>query len=442
MKTTEIREIISESNIPTWFNSVETTIVYSKIGFSQSFIGISAIHKFLSQQIKGWDKYESIPSQLNSSKQHFTNLLNLVESFVNSYKNHKEPHLNSGWRNIQAKLQSDGNQWTYDSPETEFLIDLEKIYPNYVLGAYSYITGSFNPNSFDSFNGGLLAYEFRLKDHTELTQRRNKEKSSITKLKNGLREQLNETEIQLTEHLTKANQDYEKHVNTFDDLKSAKEEIFNDWFEGNNENNIIGIKDEINQFKDQKETVFNEWFEGNDNETGAKNKVKELEKTYEELLRLKKPAEYWKTRAKELKREGWVAVRWLMVLVAVAIISLYMLLWLTPEGMESSLDLENGNIGTAIRWSVIYVTFISFLAYGIRVLYKIAFSAFHLSRDSEEREQLTYVYLSLMNESTIDEKEKNLIMQSLFSRADTGLLKGDSSPAMPNDIVGKIFGQN
>ena len=131
-----------------------------------------------------------------------------------------------------------------------------------------------------------------------------------------------------------------------------------------------------------------------------------------------------------------------MLLLAIAIGSLYVLLWLTPEGMQNSFNMENGNAGTAIRWSVIYVTFISFLAFGIRVLYKIAFSSFHLSRDAEEREQLTYVYLSLLNESAVDEKENNLIIQSLFSRAETGLLNGDSSPAMPNDIVRKIFGQN
>ena len=88
-----------------------------------------------------------------------------------------------------------------------------------------------------------------------------------------------------------------------------------------------------------------------------------------------------------------------------------------------------------------YVTFLSFLAYGIRALNKVAFSSFHLARDAEEREQLTYVYLSLVKDSAVDEKEKNLIMQSLFSRADTGLLKDDSSPTMPNDITGKLFGK-
>ncbi|WP_232115434.1 MULTISPECIES: DUF6161 domain-containing protein [Tenacibaculum] len=115
---------------------------------------------------------------------------------------------------------------------------------------------------------------------------------------------------------------------------------------------------------------------------------------------------------------------------------MYLLLWLTPEGML--LSFVKGNAQT-IKWSVIYVTFISFLAYGIKALHKVVFSSFHLARDSEEREQLTYFYLALIKEKAVDEKDKNLIMQSLFSRADTGLLKDDSSPTMPNDIMGKIF---
>ena len=32
-----------------------------------------------------------------------------------------------------------------------------------------------------------------------------------------------------------------------------------------------------------------------------------------------------------------------------------------------------------------------------------------------------------------------LIIQSLFSRADTGLLKEDSSPTMPNDVISKVM---
>ena len=37
------------------------------------------------------------------------------------------------------------------------------------------------------------------------------------------------------------------------------------------------------------------------------------------------------------------------------------------------------------------------------------------------------------------EKDKELIMQSLFSRTEIGLLKEDATPLMPNDIVGKFM---
>ena len=81
------------------------------------------------------------------------------------------------------------------------------------------------------------------------------------------------------------------------------------------------------------------------------------------------------------------------------------------------------------------------MAYCIRVISKVMFSAFHLSRGCQERHTLTYFYLSLLNESEINADERQLIMQALFSRADTGLLKDDGSPAMPNDFVGKVLGR-
>jgi hypothetical protein len=97
--------------------------------------------------------------------------------------------------------------------------------------------------------------------------------------------------------------------------------------------------------------------------------------------------------------------------------------------------------GSAIRWSIVFVTFVSFLAYAIRIFAKLTFSAYHLFRDAEEREQLAYVYLALKKEKNIDDTERHLIMQSLFSRADSGLLRDDSSPTMPGgSVIEKIMG--
>lgn len=57
--------------------------------------------------------------------------------------------------------------------------------------------------------------------------------------------------------------------------------------------------------------------------------------------------------------------------------------------------------------------------------------AYHLARDAYERYQLTHVYLSLLDVKAVNDNERSIVLQSIFSRADTGLLKGDSSPAFP-----------
>ena len=72
----------------------------------------------------------------------------------------------------------------------------------------------------------------------------------------------------------------------------------------------------------------------------------------------------------------------------------------------------------------------------------MTFSTFHLVRDAEEREQLTFVFLAMQKEKAIDPTERHLIMQSLFSRADTGLLKDEGSPTMPGNIFDKVIAGN
>lgn len=82
----------------------------------------------------------------------------------------------------------------------------------------------------------------------------------------------------------------------------------------------------------------------------------------------------------------------------------------------------------AIRLSIVFLVFLSILIYGIRTLNKVTFSSFHLARDADERYQL--YNLAPINEKSMDKDDRLLVMQSLFSRADTGLLKDDSSFSM------------
>ena len=408
MTTTEIREIIAKSKESKWFNSVEVTIEYPHIKFSQSLKGFSSIHKFLEQQIAGWEKHESIPSVLNSSKQHFTNLKRRLDNFINAHHTQTEVNLESYWTTEIAQLQINGNYFTYDSVYTDFLIDIENRLPNSINSAYNYIVRTnTNLNSRSNFIGSLLAYEFDLKDKAEITERRKKETTSFGKIKNDLRSQLSESETQLTEHLTKANQDYQEYINLID------------------------------TFKFEKESLFNDWYGGNDETKGVKDKIAELENTYRNLLSLKEPAEYWDKRAKKLRKQGWISFTALLIFVAIVVWTLGKLLWKVPDEIYTSFFADDKS--AAIRWSIIYVTFISFMAFCIRAITKVMFSSFHLARDSEERNTLTYFYLSLLNDSNVEKEDRQLIMQSLFSRADSGLLKDDSGPTMPNDFAGKIF---
>jgi hypothetical protein len=62
-------------------------------------------------------------------------------------------------------------------------------------------------------------------------------------------------------------------------------------------------------------------------------------------------------------------------------------------------------------------------------------SSLHLSRDAKEREQLTYFYLALIQENAVTDAERELVLRSLFSRSNTGLVKGDDAPEIPPGVA-------
>ena len=78
--------------------------------------------------------------------------------------------------------------------------------------------------------------------------------------------------------------------------------------------------------------------------------------------------------------------------------------------------------------SVILLAMISLVIYVLRIFIKMAISSKHLMEEYKQKYSLTYFYLSLVNNGNIqDEKSRNIILTSLFTKADTGLLKNDNS---------------
>lgn len=417
MTTSELREKIAESPNPEWFATRKAIFNFPYIDFHEEFVGVSSIYEFVTQQISGWKNIEGlIPDELKKSIKYFEAIeAQIIKLF--SFSNPADANLNGHWQNsVSAQINNIVNTpFLYNSPEIEFLIAVNKNYPSSFLGAFNFIKGQLTQNISDKdvFMGTLFAYEFKFKGDSEITGRRDAEKSSIDSIKSNFLKYIPESEKQLLEHLKNANENVRTHIQEIETFKREKEKTFNEWFEKS--------KTDSGQFN-----------------TDSNKKIKDLENAYDELLRLQKPADYWRVRASDLKKEGWKSLHWLIGLTLLACATLYSLLWLTPEGMLKALFSDDK--GVALRWTIIFITFISFLAFGIRLLTKVTFSSFHLSRDAEEREKLTYVYLAMVKDASIDKEDRHLIMQSLFSRADTGLLKDDSAPTMPG--VGNLFGKD
>lgn len=416
MTNTEFKKKIAAATDSEWFKNVQVTFNFPYIDITISLKGITAIYEFVNQQISGWEAIEKpIPNEIQQSQAYFQNIKNQIIQFVNSYLYQQGSNLNSHWSNAKNTInRTNQKPFTYDSPYTEFLIRIFKENSNYFLGAYNCITETnFNINNKYHLFGAILAYEFILKEKSKIAERRKAEQVSITKLKTDFQKYLTESEVQLTNHLNVSNKKFTEYTQKIDDLKNEKNDLFTKWFENT------------------KSEEWQKWFEP------SKKKIDELEQTYQVKLKLEEPAKYWFDRAKSLKVQGWFAMSLIIVLVVLTCWSLGKILWSTPEQIYSSWF--QGDKSAAIRWSIVYVTLISFIAYCIRALTKVMFSSFHLARDCEERHTLTYFYLSLLKDSKVDEKDRQLIMQSLFSRAETGLLKDDSSPTMPSDSIGKII---
>ena len=122
-----------------------------------------------------------------------------------------------------------------------------------------------------------------------------------------------------------------------------------------------------------------------------------------------------------------------MILIALLVSILY--------NIPNSLNIKYVDFNfESLRSTLILAVITSVGVYMLRLFVKMAISAYHLSRDAKERYQLSYFYLSLINDKAIYEGDRSIVLQSLFSRVDTGLLKGDSSPAFPIDgMLNQIF---
>lgn len=87
--------------------------------------------------------------------------------------------------------------------------------------------------------------------------------------------------------------------------------------------------------------------------------------------------------------------------------------------------------------SVIIFSMVGLVIYIIRLFIKMAVSSKHLSEEYHQKYSLTYFYLSLLFEGKLEQRQADVILATLFTKADTGLLKNDTST--DTELVTRLF---
>ncbi len=415
MTLDEVRKKILEAHDPEWFQNITVQFKITLENFNEELKGFGVIYEFVDRNANGWEEAESqgknVSNIFGQSIQFFRNLKIELISFLNDNLESTENELNNQWtgRSLKSRLNNNTAKTitSYNSPLTEFLLSLRIESQDAYNAAIAYLSGQVSNNLTLTKNnqflkGTLLAHSFKYGGAFSKEKKEEFTAEYIEEFSAKLSGKLSDAETQIGDFYAQNKIKLNESIEDLDD-------------------DLLASKDRIKQLEAK--------FVALDKET--RDKMNALSITYNSLLRLKEPVKYWNARANDLRSYGKKYLKSLYAVIGIVCAMLFSLLWLTPEEMLLSFFDEDKS--AAIRWSIIFITLLSFSVIGIRAAMRITFSYFHLARDAEEKEQLTYVYLALEHENAVkDDLDRQLILQSLFSRADTGLLKDDSSPTMPS----------
>lgn len=431
MELQEVRKIIRESPHTDYINNITYDFSLPHLDISISFVGIFNIYKFFNEQDSLWKlKSADIPdNQFSNSTDFFSTANTLLQKYINEFlcnQSYNENDLQSKFENyLSAYFKPNSQVFIADSAEVEFLIKLLGTNKDKFLGAYKFFTNQgLEYNSRKNVEGYIAAYEFANRESSVLFNRRESEKRYVNDIRSKLINIESEYQNEVISLLKKVEEDYQKNITLQTETQDKSRESLARW--------LIFNKNKFTVFLDNTTSDFTNLFDNSNKE------IESLKEQYGELLKLKEPVTYWKERATELNKKANNILYLIIGISLIFALLVYALLWFTPEGLLDSLF--GGDKYKAIRWSFVFIIFISIFFVVIKALMKYMFSNYHLARDAEEREKLTYLYISLRNDSTVSEEEKKIVFQALFSRSDTGLLKEDSSPTMPSvaSIIEKI----
>lgn len=385
-----------------------------------AFDNLKAYLSFIKKEADYWEKQRSALDS-NRKAHHFfvfasqfSNLYNAINQWpdIDSWDDQKLQQQLNQLQN--SHLSNVNSHWLWSGYEfvPRFIEIQNEISKDCADSFFNYVAKQqvSNTNNIQFFEGAILGYEY-LYQNSDLVKRRKTERAAIT----HLRDQLQQTNDAL---IGEVNQTRDGFKEWFEQTQVKQQ----DWQKETKTyaNRLLKANKWIAEKKGERlEAEFNEktmhW----------QQRFEELEQTFKEKLRLEKPAEYWKLSATKLKGQGFLFTLLLLLTVIIGVIGLadFFRIWLLRG--EQPINLAS------IQGVVLFGSIAAIYAFIIRVLARLAFSSFHLMRDAEEREQLTYLYLSLTEGTDVDKESRDIVLQALFSRSETGLLAQEHGPSMP-----------
>jgi hypothetical protein len=174
-----------------------------------------------------------------------------------------------------------------------------------------------------------------------------------------------------------------------------------------------------------------------DNEFNAKltdheATIRRIETTFKEGMRLRSPIGYWQSRQ---RLHMWLAVSFgLCSFITIGALGY------SVSTMAHQLfgHLKAGENPSSWQLSSLIITAV-FGAWAVRLIVRLFLSNSHLATDAAERIVMTQTYLALLEEDKIsDEKDRSLVLSSLFRPGADGMIKDENIPHPTLDLLTRL----
>ncbi|RRD28764.1 DUF6161 domain-containing protein [Fusobacterium canifelinum] len=199
-------------------------------------------------------------------------------------------------------------------------------------------------------------------------------------------------------------------------MKSTSDEF--DIWKNDFKENINDWRDEIDEWKEKME-----------------KKLTILENTYKEKLKFEAPETLWNEKAENY---GCAYKLWGFFVILLSTAIVYFVNKIITEFYFNSKinSISDNDILNYFPKTFLFVGILSLALYVLRVFVKITLSNKHLQLECEQKAALTRFYQALVHDGkNINENERLIIFNALFSKTESGLIKLSDTPNEIENII-------